>query len=88
MCGANTGCGRIGKEGGFRCWLYFCLGGCKPHTPPGALLAGWWLEHADKTNTGVMNLALGVAIWKLPSVFMCAFTYGRNASDNKVINLE
>lgn len=46
------------------------------------------MEHADKTSHGVMNSALGVAIWKLPSVFMCALTHRRNASNNKVINLE
>lgn len=49
---------------------------------------GLWWVHADKTNNGVMSSALGVAIWKLPSVFMYALTYGRNASNNKVINLE
>lgn len=35
-----------------------------------------------------MNSVLGMAIWKLPSVFMYTLTYERNASNNKVINLE
>lgn len=49
---------------------------------------GSWLEHADKTYNGVMNLALGMAIWKLPSVLIYVLMYGGNASNNKVINLE
>lgn len=61
---------------------------CTQGAPVVLCWPGSWLEHADKTHNGVMNLALGMAIWKLPSVLIYVLMYGGNASNNKVINLE
>lgn len=72
-------------------WGHTCAHpSCRPSWGAPAVVCGLglWLEHTDKTNNGVMNSVLGVAIWKLPSVFMYTLTYERNASNNKVINLE
>ena len=56
------------------CWAPLPPGGTHLGTLMAVCWPGRWLEHADKTNNSMMNAALGVAIWKLPSVFMYALT--------------